>query len=279
MDSGELYVEEHGAGQPVLLIQGLGYAIWRWHAQVPALSRARRAIVFDNRGAGRSVKARGPYTIELLADDAAAVLEDVAGGVPAHVVGLSMGGYIALTLALRHPELVRSLVLTGTAAGGPETSPVPAATLDAWLAAAGLPPEEYARRTMPLSFAPGWTDEHPEEYERLLAARLEFPTPPECWAAQYDACTVFLERGAPVEQIDVPALVLHGDADRVVPVENGRSLARRLPHARLVVLAGRGHLAPLETPETFNAEVLRFLDDVEAVRSARRRGRSTRARP
>ena len=279
MDGGELYVEEHGAGEPVLPIQGLGYAMWAWHAQVPALAAARRAIVFDNRGAGRSVKARGPYTIELLAEDAAAVLEDVAGGVPAHVVGLSMGGYIALTLALRHPELVRSLVLTGTAAGGPETSPVPAATLDAWLAAAGLPPEEYARRTMPISFAPGWTEEHREEYERLLAARLEFPTPPECWAAQYDACTVFLECGVPVEQIDVPSLVLHGDADRVVPVENGRSLARRLLHARLVVLAGRGHLAPLETPDAFNAEALRFLNDVEAVTRARRRGRSRPARP
>jgi pimeloyl-ACP methyl ester carboxylesterase len=282
VDGGELYVEEHGTGQPVLLIQGLGYAMWAWQMQVPALSRERRAIVFDNRGAGRSVKAPGPYTIELLADDAAAVLEDVTHGVPAHVVGLSMGGYIALTLALRHPELVRSLVLTGTAAGGPGTSPVPAATLDAWLAAAGLPPEEYARRTMPISFAPGWTDEHRAEYDGLLAARLEYPTPPECWAAQYDACTVFLERGAPVEQIDVPALVLHGDADRVVPVENGRSLVRRLPHSRLVVLAGRGHLAPLETPEAFNAEVLRFLDDVEeapAVRRARRRGRSRPARP
>ncbi len=264
IEGGGLHVEEQGDGEPVLLIQGLGYAVWAWRAQLRAVASRRRGIAFDNRGAGRSVKSPGPYTIELLADDAAAVLRALAD-VPAHVMGLSMGGYIAQTLALRHPALVRSLVLAGTGAGGPGTVPVPKATLDTWLAAAGLPPEEYARRTMPLSFAPGWTDDHPDEYEALLAARLEYPTPPECWAAQFAACDAFLRSGAEVERIDVPALVLHGDADRVVPIENGRRLAERLPHARLLVLPGRGHLAPLETPDAFNAAVLAFLDEIESA--------------
>jgi 3-oxoadipate enol-lactonase len=182
---------------------------------------------------------------------------------PAHVLGLSMGGYIALMLALRRPQLVRSLVLAGTSAGGADATPIPDATREAWLAAAGLPPAEYARRTMPLSFAPGWTDEHPEDYEALLAARLEYPTPPDAWRAQYEAAQRFMDAGAPVERIDVPALVVHGDADRIVPVENGRALAARLPNARLVELRGRGHLALLEDPDAFNRAVVGFLSEVE----------------
>jgi 3-oxoadipate enol-lactonase len=258
-----LYAEIRGAGPPLLLVQGLGYATWAWQRQVPAFAARWTTIAFDNRGAGRSPKPPGPYSLEELADDAAAVLR-VHADEPAHVIGLSMGGYIAQLLALRHPRLVRSLVLAGTGPGEPTHTPVPETTRQAWLSAAGLPPEQFARRTMPLSFAPGWTEKHPDDYERLLAARLEYPTPPECWAAQYDACVRFVEAGAPVEEIELPALVLHGDADRVVPIENGRALAARLPNGRLVELPGRGHLAPLEDPETFNGAVAAFLSEVEA---------------
>ncbi len=251
----DLYVEEHGDGEPVLLITGLGYAVWSWAKQIPSLAERFRVVAFDNRGTGRSPKTAGPYSIDGLADDAAGVLD----GRRAHVVGHSMGGYIALTLALRHPDLVRSLVLAGTGGGGPGYVPIPAATLEIWLASAGLPPEEYVRRTMYLSFAPGWTEEHPDEYERLIAARLEYPTPPETWRAQFDAATRFVETGVPLEDIDVPALVIHGDQDRVVPVENGRELARRMLDARLLQLPGRGHVMQLEDPDTFNGAVLEFL--------------------
>jgi 3-oxoadipate enol-lactonase len=257
-----LYVELHGDGPPLLLVQGLGYAVWAWRRQLPAFAERWRVIAFDNRGAGRSPKPPGPYSIEGMADDAAGVLSEHADE-PAHVLGLSMGGYIALTLALRRPELVRSLVLAGTSGGGVDATPIPDATRQAWLDAAGLPPEEYARRTMHLSFSPGWTDEHPAEYEALLRARLEHPTPPEAWRAQYDAAQRFMDTGVPVERIDVPALVVHGDADRIVPVENGRVLAARMPNARLVELRGRGHLALLEDPDAFNRAVAGFLSEVE----------------
>jgi 3-oxoadipate enol-lactonase len=259
---GELYVEERGSGFPLLLIQGLGYAVWAWRRQLPELSRRRRTIAFDNRGAGRSFKPPGPYSIEQLADDAGALL-DALGVERSHVLGLSMGGYISQMLALRRPDLVRSLVLAGTGPGAPTHTPIPEGTLSEWLAHAHLPPEQYARRTMHLSFAPGWADAHADEYEELLAARLEYPTPPECWQAQYDACVRFAENGIPVERIEVPVRIIHGDADRVVPVENGRALARRLPRAELVVLPGAGHLALMEDPERFNRLAVEFLDRVE----------------
>jgi pimeloyl-ACP methyl ester carboxylesterase len=256
------HVEVQGDGPPLLLIQGLGYAVWAWREQIPALSRRWRVIAFDNRGTGRSFKPPGPYSLEMLADDAAAVLHAHADE-PAHVLGISLGGYVAITLALRHPELVRSLVLGMTSAGGADATPVPESTTSVWLANAGKTPEEYARATMWLSFAPGWSDEHPREYEELLRSRLEHPTPPECWRAQYDAGSEYVRRGAPVDEISVPTLVIHGDADRIVPVANGRVLARRLPEARLVELPGRGHLAFLEAPDEFNNAVVSFLEEVE----------------
>jgi 3-oxoadipate enol-lactonase len=262
-----LHVEVHGDGPPLLLVQGLGYAVWAWAQQLPAFAERWRVIAFDNRGAGRSWKPPGPYSIDELADDAAAVLGEHADG-PAHVLGFSMGGYIALTLALRRPELVRSLVLAATSAGGVGATPIPDSTREVWLANAHLPPPEYARRTMHLGFAPGWSDEHPDDYEAFLRARLEYPTPPEAWAAQYDAAQRFMDSGVPVEEIGVPALVLHGDADRIVPVENGRVLAARLPNARLVELPERGHLALLEDPDAFNRAVVAFLSEVESPAAA-----------
>ena len=251
-----LYVEEHGEGKPLLLIEGLGQSMWVWREQVPVFARRHRTIAFDTRGTGRSYVPDEPYGIDELAQDAADILE----GRAAHVVGLSMGGYVALTLALARPELVHSLVLAGTGAGGPDRVPRPQAVRDAYVAAIGLPFDEYGRRTMPMTFARGWTERNPERFEEILAARLEFPTPEKTLEAHLQVCYGFYARASEVERIDAPSLVLHGDEDMVVPVENGRMLAARLPNARHVELRGRGHNLPLEDPETFNRLVLEFLE-------------------
>jgi len=244
-------VEEAGVGAPVLLLPGLGYAAWCWREAMGGLALHRRAIALDNRGTGRSDKPPGPYSIGQLADDAAGVLD--ALGVPAaHVVGHSMGGYVALTLARRHPAKTLSLVLVATSAGGPQALPVPPQTLASWQSAAHLPPHEYARRTMPLSYAPGWVETHSDSFEGHLGARLKYPTPPQAWAAQFAACQAYLDEGIPPAGIHAPTLVVHGTADRVVPFENGRRLAAALPRARLVTFEGGGHLCFLEKPAEFS---------------------------
>lgn len=245
-----LWAEQSGRGPAVLLIAGLGYSNWCWQELVPALAADHRVISFDNRGTGRSDKPAGPYSIQMLADDASRLLAAVNAG-PAHVVGHSMGGYIAMQLALRQPQQVRSLTLVSTTCGGPQTVPVPEATLRLWGEVAGLAPQESARRAMPTSFAPGWAERNPQRFEQLLAARLRHPTPAQCWAAQFAACGEFVERGIDVSGLTIPTRVIHGTEDRIVPYGNGEFLARRLPRAQLVTLAGVGHLPPQEVPERF----------------------------
>jgi 3-oxoadipate enol-lactonase len=246
----ELWVERHGSGPPLLLIAGLGYASWCWHELHRELGGTVATIAFDNRGAGRSDKPAGPYSIEMLADDAAAVLDGV--GLPdAHVLGQSMGGYIAQTLALRHPARVRSLILVSTSPGGAGTLPVPQETMEVWKLAGSMSPVDYARVSMPKSFAPGWTQAHPEEFARILERRLEFPTPAANWLAQYTACADYVTRGIDVTGIRKKTTVIHGDQDGVVPHSNGQLIAQRVPGAKFVSLPHTGHLPMLEDPPGF----------------------------
>jgi pimeloyl-ACP methyl ester carboxylesterase len=251
----QLFVEEHGNGNPLLLIEGLGQSMWAWREQVPVFAERFRTIAYDTRGTGRSFVPVEPYGVDELAEDAA----DVLDGRAAHVVALSMGGYVALTLALARPALVRSLVLVGTGAGGPHRVPRQQWVRDAYAAAVGLPYDEYGRHTLPLTFSRGWAERNAGPFGEILAARGEHPTPDETLDAHINACYAYYSRGCEVERIDAPALVVHGDEDLIVPVENGRMLAARLPSARYVELAGVGHNIPLEVPETFNALVLEFL--------------------
>jgi pimeloyl-ACP methyl ester carboxylesterase len=251
----ELHVEEHGSGDTLLLHQGLGQGSWAWRNQVPVFAERFHVIVFDTRGTGRSAVPAEPYGIADLAGDAARILD----GREAHVAGFSMGGYVALTLAVEHPELVRSLVLAGTGAGGPDRVPRPDHVRRAFEAALDLPPEEQRRTTLPYTFSRGWTEANPERFEEILAATLEHPTPMATILAHMAACYRFYDEALEVEQIDAPTLVVHGDDDLIVPVENGRMLAARLMNARYVELEGRGHNVMLEDPEAFSTIVLDFL--------------------
>jgi 3-oxoadipate enol-lactonase len=251
----DLYVEEHGSGPVVLLLEGLGQSSWVWRAQVDAFADEFRTIVFDTRGTGHSPVPAEPYDVHDLAADATEIL----GGRPAHIVGFSMGGYVALTLALAEPQLVRSLVLAGTGAGGAGRVPRPAYVREAFENAMRLPPDEAARAVIPFTFSPGWPEAHPDRVEEMIAARAEHPTPLATIEAHISLCYRFYASNIEVEDIDARALVIHGDADLIVPVENGRELARRLPNVRYVELPGRGHNLMLEDPEGFNTLVLDFL--------------------
>jgi pimeloyl-ACP methyl ester carboxylesterase len=238
----------------LLLVPGLGYGSWSWAPQRGGLADDFRLVLLHNRGTGCSDAPPGPYSIDAMADDAAAVLRAV-GADPAHVVGASMGGYVSLQLAQAHSNLVASMVVIASSPGGPGALPVPEQTTTLWRDHAHLPAGEFAQWTMPHSFAPDWTEAHPREYAELLAARLASPTPPDAWAAQSAACEEFLARGLGSAGPHQPVTGIHGTADRVVPYENLAVLGRRLPHARLVTLDGSGHLCWLERPHDVNRAI------------------------
>ena len=120
--------ERHGAGPPLLLIHGLGYARWGWEPVVEPLARSFDVILFDNRGIGESDAPAGPYTAAQMAGDALQVLDE-AGVERAHVLGTSLGGMVAQELALAHPERVDKLVLACTTPGGAESFPMPEQTV------------------------------------------------------------------------------------------------------------------------------------------------------
>jgi 3-oxoadipate enol-lactonase len=242
---------------PVLLIPGLGQGAWAWRWVEPLLADNRRVLAVDHRGTGSLHDVPARTSIDELAADALARIDE-----PVDVVGLSMGGYIALTIALSRPETVRSLVLAGTGAGGPDRVPRPAHVAAAFTEALGLPYDKFTRVTLPYAFRPGWAAAEPKQFEQVVAARLERPASYATIEAHAEACYAFYAAGLEVERIEAPALVVHGTEDLIVPVENGRRLAERLPNARYLELDGAGHNLPLEDPGRFAEIVLSFLERV-----------------
>jgi pimeloyl-ACP methyl ester carboxylesterase len=243
---------ETGAGEAVLLIQGLGYGAWGWDPVVPGLAERFRVLSFDNRGIGGSDKPPGPYTAKLMAEDALQVLDE-ARVERAHIVGASLGGMIAQELAVEAPEKVDKLVLACTTPGSAAGMPMPEVTIRLFQEAATLAPEVALRR-----FVENALGTHPSEslVDELFALRVANPPDPAGWQAQAAAGTTF----PGVEgSIEAPTLVLQGTADNVVAAENARVLAERIPGARVELFEGAGHLFFWEEPDAFVRIVTEFL--------------------
>ena len=268
----------YGEGVPLLLIEGLGYAAWMWFKQVPAFAERYQVVVFDNRGVGDSDKPDEPYTIPGMADDAAGLLDQLGLG-PAHVLGVSMGGMIAQELALRRPELVRGLVLACTTLGGAAQVPMSLATMQAITSLRqDVPPEEALLLAMQYAVSPTYFRRAQDELRRIVAWRLEKPTPRHAWIRQWNAGAAH-DAADRAGLIQAPTLVLAGDEDLIVPLENARLLAARLPNARLEVFPGGGHLFFVEQAEAFNRAVLTFLDEVSMAGDGRPAQDSGQRRP
>lgn len=256
-----LHHESTGAGAPVLLVMGLGMTATGWWRTVPVLAERFRVITFDNRGVGRSARPPGPYAVAQLADDASAVL-DAAGTAEAHVYGISLGGMIAQEIALRHPARVRSLVLGATTPGGARAVAADAATLAFFRRRGEMTAEEAVWASVPYNYGATTRLRHAERIGQDIAQRLRFPIEPGPYAAQL-AAALGHDAHARLREIRAPALVLHGDEDRMVPAANAHLLAEAIPGAQLRLWPGAGHLYPTDEPAA-DRDVARFLAEVDA---------------
>jgi len=251
----ELYHEVWGDGPPLVLIPGLGASLWLWEEQLPALSAHFTTIAFDNRGGGRSEAPAGPYTIAQMADDVAAML-DALGIERAHVLGFSMGGFVAQEFALLHPHRVDRLVLAATSAGGATHVAMSAETAARFLAAGG-DARDWIRNRLPLAYTDAYLADG-SRVERMIDARLAHPQPAHGYQAQLAAAAVF-DRAEDVQRIGVRTLVLAASGDLLVPEANARYLAERIPGGRLIVYRGLGHQFNVEGHPCFNRDVIAFL--------------------
>jgi 3-oxoadipate enol-lactonase len=242
--------ESNGEGPPLLLIQGLGYPRWGWEPLAAPLAKSFRVITFDNRGIGESETPRGPYTTRMLAEDAVGVLDSL-GIERAHVCGASLGGMVAQEVAVGWPERVDRLVLFCTTPGN-GAFPMPKQTVQLFEEAWAMPPEVAIKRFTENSLATAGPIA-----DEIARRRIAEPPNREGWLGQVAAGTNF--QGVDLAAIRARTLVLHGTEDNVIDVRNAGLLAERVPSARLVLMAGVGHMFWWEQPERVVTIVREFL--------------------
>jgi pimeloyl-ACP methyl ester carboxylesterase len=188
-----IHYEVHGEGEPLLLIMGYGANSSWWYQQIVSFSQEYRVIVFDNRGSGLSDKPDTPYTIPLLADDAAGLL-DALDIEAAHVFGVSMGGMIAQELVLRHPDRATSLILGCTTPGGRNTVLPDQESLDFLFDhehRQQLSSEQHARELLPFLFSQGFLQRNSHRVEEFVSRAFEHATPIHGYRRQGEAIMQF----------------------------------------------------------------------------------------
>ncbi len=255
----DIYYREYGEGEPLLLIMGLSAnADWWGDDFLRELASAFNVVAFDNRGAGRSGKPEGPYSIPQMAADASGLMDHL-GWDSAHILGASMGGMIAQELALELPQRVRRLVLLCTNCGGREqvlASPEIYALL--YIPREGLTPEDIARASLPLLFPHSYIDENPSAMRSVVDAFLKAPIEPRCFIWQMAAITSWSDFHR-LKDMRPPTLIITGSEDVLIPPENSRILAEAIPECRLAIIEGAGHALQLMFPREVAKEVLDFL--------------------
>lgn len=242
-DGCRLHVETHGdpSRPPIMLVEGLGGDLPGWSRTIANLERELFVVAYDQRGNGWSDAPDEPQTMATFVDDALAVLADLEIE-RAHVYGQSFGGMVALEMALAHPERVRSLILAATHAGG-----------DSVIALRQAVPKGEAATAI---FAPDYVRDHPEGVRALYADGV--PQKPHAGRRQWEAMQGY-DASSRLDQLAMPVLCLHGDRDRVIDVENARSLAAAILDSEIVVVEGAGHVYHWEQPEVSDRAVLDFV--------------------
>lgn len=250
-----LYYEEQGAGEPLILLHGLGSSIGSWEYQRASFAEQYRVIVVDVRGHGRSAKPPGPYSVPQFAADIFALLDQLHID-RFHLLGLSMGGMIGFQMAVEQPERFKSLTVVNS---GPEL--IAQNWKERW---------QILQRRLVLNFTSMekigefigerlFPEPHQAHYKELFVQQMG-ENDPQAYKAATNALLGWSVR-AQLGRIQCPVLVISGDMD-YTPVANKEAYVRQMPTARLLVIENSRHATPIDQPEAFNTAVLHFLHTV-----------------
>lgn len=258
----QLYYEDTGGpGEPVLFSHGLLWDSHLFTRQVEALRGRYRCISYDHRGQGRSEAPEDgkPIDLRTVYEDAVSVIQALRLA-PCHFVGLSMGGFVGLRVAARHPELLRSLVLLDTSAGAELPSNLPRfrllSAVTHWL---GLGP--VVDRIMRIYFGPTFMNDPARRAEREALRRQLASNPRAVWRAMDGVINRPSVEGE-LHRITTPTLILVGEEDAVTLPELADRLHERIIGSRLLRLPHGGHMSNLEQPEAVNDAIASFLDEM-----------------
>jgi 3-oxoadipate enol-lactonase len=254
-----LHWDEGGSGSPLLLVMGATYSSAMWYPVLSALTERHRVVWFDNRGIGQSQGTR-TATISDFAADARAVM-DAAGLDTAHVFGVSLGGVIVEQLALESPGRMRSLILGCTGILSDDKPRAPK-SVDLMLR---LPRRVLLSMANDSAYGPACT---PQAAAKDRAALRAERTTRLGMVAQQRALRAYSVSLPQIATLAMPVLVQHGTADRLVPVAWGRELAETLPSAQLVTYDGAGHNYLVAAGDRASADILEFLERVDAAQAA-----------
>jgi pimeloyl-ACP methyl ester carboxylesterase len=251
-----MYYELHGEGIPLVLIMGLRRNLEWWYCQIPELSKQFKIIAFDNRGAGRSDKPDMEYSIRLFADDTAGLMEAL-GIHNAHILGVSMGGYIAQELALNYPDKVRSLILGCTSCGGKRAVLMSEERIKKFTANEGLTPDEILLKDMDIYFSDRFIVDNPDKVQKFIDISLRYYQPADAFLRQFAACLKH-DTADRLSSLKVPILITTGDDDPLVPPQNSLILKELLPGSKLYLFPNRRHGFFIEEAIKFNQKIIEF---------------------
>lgn len=255
-DTQTLHYETRGKGVPLLLIHGFPFSGRMWSRQLEAFSKSAQVVVPDLPGFGGSPAGAGHSTVERYAEDCLAVLDSLDIMEPAVIGGLSMGGYIALAAARLFPLRIRGLILASTRAGA--DSAEGKANRDKTIAqvresgAAVVAEAMYPKLLSPESY----------EAKPQVAAELKEIMRSATPEGVIGALSAMRDRPDSTEKLGdlhMPALIVHGKDDQVIPPTEAEAMAKAIPDNQLVLIEKAGHLPNLEQTEEFNRSVERFL--------------------
>lgn len=258
IDTGELTIayEDTGRGQPVLFIHGYPLGRRMWRPQLEALLGAMRIIAPDLRGHGDSDAVQGPYTIAMHADDCIDLLDNLQVDEPVIVVGISMGGYVAMALQRQYPERVAGLVLVSTKAGA-ESAEGKKKRDEAMTLARDGGVSSIVDDMLPKLIAP-----QNIQKKKAVAEYLELVMKRTSLEGVLGDLVAMRDRPDATEglrAVDVPTLIIHGRDDQLIPYTEAEAMAQLVRGANLSIMVDTGHMPSLEQPQAFNLALTGFV--------------------